>query len=275
VYDAATDGVRFVVWGEGGAQSALVIRDDRTGVTRRVSLGRDCSYVLVAGASHRKVLASCRGPNTWMVVDVESGEMTPVGDEHTDECEAFGQIGRYWLLGAMPCNKGGSFYRNWHTGVEQGLGPTEGELRQPYDLDTPTLSALGPRRRVFVVGSSRVLSRLSTGRKRPRYVIELRGPGSPGSKEGDLPNQQAPPLPRRRFRCSSSCEPISIAGGLALWLDRGNTQLQGYALTKHRRLTWNMPVPAHILGATNTRVYYTTPNRSNQTLADVKSFRWR
>jgi hypothetical protein len=194
-----------------------------------------------------------------MVVDVESGEMTPVGDEHTDECEAFGQIGRYWLLGAMPCNKGGSFYRNWQTGVEQGLGPEEGELRQPYDLDTPTLRALGPPRRVFVVGSSRVLSRLSTGRKRPRYVIELRGPGSR----------------TRRFQCSGSCEPISIAGGLALWLDRGNTQLQGYALTKHRRLTWNMPVPAPILGATNTRVYYTTPNRSNQTLADVKSFRWR
>ena len=40
--------------------------------------------------------------------------------------------------------------------------------------------------------------------------------------------------------------------------------LHGDALTKHRRLTWNMPVPAKILGSTKTRVYYTTPNRSNQ-----------
>jgi hypothetical protein len=37
-----------------------------------------------------------------------------------------------------------------------------------------------------------------------------------------------------------------------------------------------MPVPAKVLGSTNTRVYYTTPNRSNpQILEDVKSFRWR
>jgi hypothetical protein len=209
-------------------------------------------------------------------VNAKSGEVTPVGDEHTDECEAFGQIGRYWLSGAMPCNKGASFYRNWHTGMERGLGPEEGELRQPYDLDTPTLRSLGPPRRVFVVGSSRVLSRLSTGRKRPRYVIELRGPGSPGSKEGDRPHQQAPALPRRLFRCSGSCEPVSITGGLALWLDRGGTSLQGYALTKHQRFTWNMRVPAKVLGSTATRVYYTTPNSHNpQVLTDVKSFPWR
>jgi hypothetical protein len=149
-----------------------------------------------------------------MVVNVKSGQITPIGGEHTDECEAFDQIGRYWLKGARTCTKGSIFYRNWHTAKEQGDSAPEAELHQPYDLDTTTLKRLGPPRRVFVVGSSRVLSQIQRGGKHARHAIELRGPGST----------------TRRFPCRGPCHPSSIAGGLALWLD-GESSLRGYALT--------------------------------------------
>src|SRR3954469_5299935 len=102
VVDAASDGGRLVAWGEGGAPGTLVLRDDKSGARRRLPLDRDCDRVSVVDASRGKVLASCRGPNTWMVVGAKAGEITPVGDEPPGECEAFGQIGRYWLLGAKP-----------------------------------------------------------------------------------------------------------------------------------------------------------------------------
>jgi hypothetical protein len=230
-----------------------------TGPARRKGRPRSRVRLRPAGAPGLFPVSCRGGPSTWMVVNVESGQITPVGDEHTDECEAFDRIGSYWVEGARTCTRGTSFYRDWHTGEEQGDGVPGGELRQPYDLDTATLRRLGPQRRLYVVGSSRVLSRVRTGHKRPRYAIELRGPG----------------IRTRRSRCSGRCAraPSRVAWRLARprWFEVARLRAR-----ERQRLTWDMPMPATVVGSTTSRVYYTTPNHSNPSvLRDLKSFRWR
>jgi hypothetical protein len=194
-----------------------------------------------------------------MVLDPSTGHVTPVGDAETASCEAFFGIGRYWLAGARPCSHGTYFYRNWHTGEEQDAGAAEGDPRLPADLDAKNLPALGVSpRAVFVVGEERVLARVRVGHPR-RSAVELSKLGSD----------------TRRFKCASRCEPSSIGGGLALWLDHDGSTLEGYTFGKRRRLSWSMPVPATVIGSTATRVYYRTPNAAKPAvLSDVRSFRW-
>jgi hypothetical protein len=259
ITNAATDGKRLVAWGEGGSSAKLVMRNDSTGRTRRSDVGRACDYVSVPAGAAGLFLVGCSGPpSTWMVLESSTGQVTPVGDAQSASCEAFFAIGRYWLAGARPCSRGGIFYRNWHTGEVQEAGAVEGDPRVPVDLDTTYLATLGPSRTHFVVSGTRVLA--SVRGTHQRRAIELSALDSR----------------TRRFKCAGRCEPTSIGGGLALWLDHDGSSLEGYELTKRRRLSWSMPDSATVIGSTATRVYYTTPNVSNPAvLRDLKSFRWR
>lgn len=259
VLNAAGDGARTVAWGDGGASALLVVRDDATGKNRRIELDRGCKHVSVPGGVGGAFLVSCSGDSTtWMVVDTTSGRITQIADEQAAACAAFTRIGRHWVEGVEPCNRGAVFYLNWRTGERRPSNGVDGEPRLPRNLDAPELGGIDDRRRaLFVTRGAQVLGRV---RARSDYAIDLAG-------------RVATP---RRFRCAGTCAPASLGGGLALWFDRDGARLEGYVLRTGRRLSWRMPKSARVAGATARRVYYTTPGASSpQVFRDLKSFRWR
>ena len=256
--NASSDGKRAVAWGEGGAPGTLVVRDEAARRNRRIGLGRDCKYVGVYGGVANAFLVNCSGNSTtWMVVDGASGRITQIADPQTATCEAFTRIGHYWIEGVEPCNKGAVFYLSRRTGHKHPSSALAGEPRLPQNLDAPHRPTIDDSpRTLFVTRGARVLSRVDG---RSRYAIELAGSA-----------------PARRFRCSGTCVPASLDGGLALWLDSDGTILRGYVLRTRKRLSWNMPEFARVAGATARRVYYTTPSATDpQRLRNLKSFRWR
>jgi hypothetical protein len=150
-------------------------------------------------------------------------------------------------------------HTNWHTSETRSEGALFGsEPRTPFDLDSEALDPIGPVGTDFVVGSGRVLDHVRTGRRQRGHAIELQR----GERR------------RRIYRCIGPCRPISLKGGLALWVN-GPDSLYGYALEARRRATWWMPDTAVVTGSTARRVYYVTPSAAGAGLMDFRSFRWR
>jgi hypothetical protein len=255
---AAVDGAHLVAWGAGGGQLALY--DDRSTSKSVVDLGRPCASVNPLDGSAGIFLINCgvngqQGVETrQLVYDSGTGDVTDLVD-NTNEL-----IGRYWVQGTL--DSGGRqvvIYTNWHTGETRSEdAPRSGEVRTPFDLDSPNLDAVAPAATEFVVGSSLALEQVRSGRRRS-YSIHLMG------RMDD----------RRLSQCSSACIPVSLKGGLALWANDSGTRLFGYRLRSGGRVEWNIPDVAVVRGSTTRRVYYLTPKVNNPQFFDLRSFGWR
>jgi hypothetical protein len=251
----AVDGVHLVAYTGGSGRIALF--DDRTGSTRKVGLGRTCNRVAPIDASDGFFLVNCgtngpEGPIVQQVVfDARTGTATDL------PLASYEQIGSEWVEGTTDsAGRDVVIYTNWHTGEtrSEGEAPT-GEIRTPFDLDSPNLDAVALAAKEFVVGSSLALEQVRSGR---RYSIHLMG------RIND----------KRLRRCARACHPVSMKGGLALWME-GSTKLFGYGLRTRRRFEWRVSDSAIVRGSTARRVYYLTPSRSSPQNADLRSFRWR
>ena len=251
----AVDGVHLV--GYGGGSGRIALFDDRTGETRKVEPGRSCTRVLPIDAADGFFLVNCgmngpEGPVTQQIVF----------DSSTDTAidlplNAYEQIGKEWVEGTMESSgRDVVIYTNWHTGETRSEGEApSGEIRTPFDLDSPNLDAVALAAKEFVVGASQALEQV---RSRGRYSIHLRG------RIDD----------RRIRRCGRACHPVSMKGGLALWSE-GATKLFGYRLKTRRRFEWRVSDSAVVRGSTQKRVYYLTPSLSSPQFSDLRSFRWR
>src|SRR5436305_14964128 len=119
---AAVDGWRYVAWGGGDGQVAVL--DDSTGTTMRFGLGQDCDRSYPLSGSHGFFLVNCglggrAGAETsQFVLDVTTGEVTALGPDGWD------LIGRNWLQGSGDDGVSPfAVYSNWRTGetVTEGL----------------------------------------------------------------------------------------------------------------------------------------------------------
>jgi hypothetical protein len=253
---AAVDGDHLVGWAGGAGR--LAVYDDRTRTKSLVPLGRSCSRILPLDASRGFFLISCsingpEGPETsYLVSDAATGETIdlPPG--------VYDRIGTQWVEGTV--QSGGRTvvaYTNWHTGetYSEGEAPN-GDVRTPFNLDSPNLDAVALAAESFAVGGAQALERVRSGR---RYSIHLMG------RMDD----------KRIATCAHKCEPLSMKGGLALWED-GATKLFGYPLkSPHRRREWRVSDGAIVRGVTKQRVYYLTPSTSSPQFSDLRSFAWR
>jgi hypothetical protein len=253
---AAADGDHLVGWG--GGRGRLALYDDRTRTKSLVELGRACSRVLPIDASAGSFLINCgvngaQGPETHpLVYDTTTGVTVdlPPG--------TYELVGTQWVEGTI--ESGGRqivIYTNWHTGETRSEGEApSGEIRTPFDLDSENLDAVAVAGEDFVVGAGRALEQLHG---RGRWSIHLMG------RMDDT----------RLARCAGECHPVSLKGGLGLWLE-GETKLFGYTLrSPHRRPEWRVSSTAIVRGATTRRIYYLTPSSSSPQFSDLRSFPWR
>ena len=251
----AVDGVHLVGYGGGGGRIALY--DDRTRTTRKVAPGRTCTRVLPIDAVDGFFLVNCglngaEGPVVQQIIF----------DSRTDTAidlplNTYEQIGKEWVEGTTESSgRDVVIYTNWHTGETRSEGEApSGEIRTPFDLDSPNLDAVALAAKEFVVGASQALEQV---RSRRRYSMHLRGRISD----------------RTLRRCARVCHPVSMKGGLALWSE-GATKLFGYRLKTRRRFEWRVSDTAIVRGATEKRVYYLTPSTSSPQGLDLRSFPWR
>jgi hypothetical protein len=252
---AAVDGVHLVAWGGGSGRIALY--DDRTGVTQRIPLTHTCNRVIPIDATDGFFLVIC-GTDTaegatsrQIVFDATTGQETDL------PLSTYERIGRQWVEGTDDSSgEQVVIYTNWHTGETRTEGEApSGQVRTPFDLDSPNLDAVALAGKEFVVGSSLALEQVRSGR---RYSIHLMG------RMDD----------RSLYRCTHACLPVSLKGGLAMWQD-GSQRLFGYALRSGRRREWRVSDSAVVRGSTSRRVYFLTPSTSSPQFTDLRSFSWR
>jgi hypothetical protein len=252
----AVDGDHLAGWG--GGRGRLALYDDRTASKSLVDLGRACTRVIPIDASHGFFLINCgingsQGPETHpLVFDTTTGvaiDLPPASYE---------LIGSRWVEGTIDSgDRQIVIYTNWHTGETRSEGEApSGEIRTPFDLDSPNLDAVAVAGENFVVGNALALEQV---RVRRRYSIHLMG------RMDD----------KQLASCAQACLPVSMKGGLAVWLD-GSTKLFGYTLrSPHRRREWRVSSTANVRGATARRIYYLTPSSSSPQFSDLRSFSWR
>jgi hypothetical protein len=258
--DAAVDGQRLVGWGEpsrdGVEDARLVIFDDRTGARRSVSLGSACTEVKVIDATAGAFLVRCvmgSADPAYLVFESASTTIFPEREEFRS-IYGYEHIGRHWLEGVDIDSHTTVFYRNWRTPEARYTGELPDYLRQPYDLDDPNLSPIGPERTYFIVGGAGLLA-ASEETNNPAIDLYRRG------------------KPRVRLQhCDEFCTPIALKGGLAIW---ASGAYHGYALATKRRLAWKLPRGVKIRGATARRVYYQRIDEFGRVVGPLRSFRWR
>jgi hypothetical protein len=249
---AAADGWRYVAWGGGDGQ--VTVLDDVAGSTSIFGLGRDCDRVYPLSGSHGFFLVNCdiQGragiESSQFVLDVQTGVVTALAGT------GWTSIGRNWVQGTGDDGLGPfAIYLNWHTGdtITEGL-PGSGEMRLPYDLDSPGLDTVAPpTARDFVAGRAGALELVG---RSVRFV----------SWSDDT----------RLGSCRPECSLVSVTGAVALWSD-GSATLSGYVPASGRRLHWKLPADAVVRGATARRVYYLAPRQFDPQFFRLKTFRWR
>jgi hypothetical protein len=196
--------------------------------------------------------------SSTLVLDVATRKVIHVVDLRTAPDDSYLQIGSQWLEGVGDSSGHLTvIYLNWHTGEMRYTGLLQSEPQVPRDLNSPNLRSLGHARTEFVVGSSMVLAQGHAAKRWGRYRIDL------------VRHSRTKTL----AQCFAQCVPVSLKGGLALWLD-GPGRLVGYALATGRRLHRTIPNTAYVVGATLKRVYYGTLSPGHPTLRDIHSFVW-
>ncbi len=158
------------------------------------------------------------------VLSARTGKLLTIpgqGETFFPNADDFDRIGTRWLEGTTAGNGHPTTeYLNWRTGRVKNFGEASGAPEIPRDLDSTSLSALGPRGdfRLFqrdgsVTVSERISSRpaaLLLGRGKHRVVLD---------------------------RCVRDCTSVSLGEGLVSWAT--GSSAHAYVLRTGKRLAWH------------------------------------
>jgi hypothetical protein len=245
------DGQRYAVYGT--SAGALGILDTRSGTARSIMVAAGCG---VDAARRGFFLVNCPDASGFTVphiLSARSGNLITVPGEGSTwfpAADDFGQLGTRWLKGTGSGNGHPTTeYLNWRTGQVKGFGEESGAPTVPRDLDSPTLSKLGPR------GSFGAFLRQGS------FTVSVRAslPPSP------LVLRRARHPNVRLDRCTLTCTSISLGPRFVSWA--AGAAAHTYVLSTGKRLSWrfspaiSQPVGGFQSGVQQTagRVFFNVP----------------
>jgi hypothetical protein len=217
-----SDARRYLTYSQDGSQ--LVIRDTSTNKQREIALGPGCA---VKDGMRGFFLINCSTPagdETPYVLIARTGALVQppgFGQTYFPFSDIFSTIGTQWLGGVNDLEgRVGLEYINWHTGRIVGTADEPGDPTVPRDLNSVSLSALGP------AGEYQVFQRLgavavSVSAAQPRDPLVLR---VRGHKRVILD------------QCLSQCSSVTLGPKVTTW--GTNQRAHAYVLKTHHRLAW-------------------------------------